>query len=504
MGRTILCIDREKSVLEGIKRGLQLILGRAYKITLVQKEEKAFDLLADLNTAGTEVPLIFCPVQVPGMKQGNLLAKFNQLYPEILKIAMVSKADISQLETKNGLEFFGYLSKPWQASELSSLAVRALRVYECEKDLREQRQKLSFLLQQVEEETEKRKEAEKRLNMALEEMLKMQRQMEEGKKYIKSYPIASRMRHIIGKSEAIQYVMYRVEQVASSSTTVLIQGETGTGKELVAQAIHNQSPRQKSPLIKVNCAALPSELIENELFGHEKGAFTGAQAQKVGKFELANHGTLFLDEIGELPLKLQAKILRAIESGEIERLGGIKTMKIDVRIIAATNRNLDQEIDSGNFRQDLYYRLNVYPVTLPPLRQRKDDIELLTMHFIKIFNKKIGRNVTNIPTDTLSALLAYDWPGNVRELENIIERGLVLSRGNNLHIELPNSRRSIKTSIKTLEEAEKEAILEALRITKGRISGRSGAANYLAINASTLRSKMKKLGIEKKAAWSVS
>ena len=224
----------------------------------------------------------------------------------------------------------------------------------------------------------------------------------------------------------------------------------------------------------------------------------------MGKFELANGGTLFLDEIGELPLNLQAKILRAIESGEIERLGGIKTTKIDVRIIAATNRNLEQEIDNCNFRRDLYYRLNVYPVTLPPLRQRKEDIESLAQHFITIFNKKIGRHVTKIPTDTLNTLLTYDWPGNVRELENIIERGLILSKGSDLQIELPSGGRMIKTSIKTLEEAEKEAILEALRITKGRISGQSGAANYLAINASTLRSKMKKLGIEKKAAWSVS
>lgn len=306
---------------------------------------------------------------------------------------------------------------------------------------------------------------------------------------------------IVSQSEALKKELRKLEQVATTDATVLILGETGTGKELLARAVHNISRRRDRPLVKVNCAALPADLIESELFGHEKGAFTGAHARKIGRFELADGGTIFLDEIGDLPLALQAKLLRVLQEGEFERLGNPHTIKVDVRIIAATNRDLEKAVEKGDFREDLYYRLNVFPLKSPPLRERQEDIPLLVAHFVKKYGAKLGRKIDTIPQRVMDVLLAYSWPGNVRELENIIERVVILARGSTL--ELDDSFEALhevewpSTSSLRLEEVERDHILGVLEQTNWRIEGQRGAAIRLGLNPNTLRSRLKKLGIEK-------
>jgi chemotaxis protein methyltransferase CheR len=281
---------------------------------------------------------------------------------------------------------------------------------------------------------------------------------------------------------------------------VLITGETGTGKELVARAIHSASLRKDRPLVRVNCAALTPTLVESELFGHEKGAFTGATARKIGRFELANGATIFLDEIGELPLELQSKLLRVIQEGEFERLGSSKTIMVDVRIIAATNRNLKMAVEQGGFREDLWYRLNVFPITVPPLRDRKEDIPVLIEHFVQRFSQKVGKKISSISPGSLRILQDYAWPGNVRELANVLERAVINTNGAVLrivdHFEKPQVD-ALTQSDKTLEEMEKEYIIRILDSTGWRIDGRRGAAKILGLNPSTLRTRMAKLGIQK-------
>jgi transcriptional regulator with GAF, ATPase, and Fis domain len=282
---------------------------------------------------------------------------------------------------------------------------------------------------------------------------------------------------------------------------VLITGETGTGKELVARAIHGASARKERAFIKVNCGALAPSLIESELFGHEKGAFTGAGARKLGRFELAIGGTIFLDEIGELPLELQVKLLRVIQEGEFERLGGNKTIQADVRIIAATNRNLKVEVDNGRFREDLWYRLNVYPITVPPLRQRKEDIPLLVEHFVNGYAKKFGKIITSVSPRALQTFQSHSWPGNVRELANAIERAVIHAKGSVLHT-IDRFEEIVEEppfAAKTLEEVERDYIVRTLENTGWRIEGPHGAANVLGLNPSTLRTRMIKLGIQRAA-----
>lgn len=305
---------------------------------------------------------------------------------------------------------------------------------------------------------------------------------------------------IVSRSKIFHRVLQNIEQVAATDATVLILGESGTGKELLARAVHNISNRSKRPLVKVNCAALPANLIESELFGHEKGAFTGALERKIGRFELADSGTIFLDEIGELPIELQAKLLRILQEGEFERLGNSKTMKVNVRIIVATNRNLEQAIEKKEFREDLYYRLNVFPIHCPPLRERKEDIPLLVKHFCQKYEVKIGKKIIDIPQKVMDALIKYDWPGNIRELENIIERALILSRGNTLEYGewIPLEKKmDKKISFTTLENAERQHIVDALEKTGWKVSGEKGAAKVLGLNATTLEARMKKLGIKR-------
>ena len=319
-----------------------------------------------------------------------------------------------------------------------------------------------------------------------------------------SDPIANSHHHkekyptevIVGQSDALQYVLFKVEQVAPYDTTVLLLGETGTGKELVAHAIHALSPRRDRPLVKVNCAALPSHLIESELFGHEKGAFTGAHTQQVGRFDVAHGGTLLLDEIGELPLDLQAKLLRVLQDGAFQRVGSPRTIRVDVRVIAATNRHLEAEVRQGRFREDLYYRLQVFPITVPPLRDRREDIPLLVHALVKKFNTKLAKTVDAISPDTMAVLQNYPWPGNVRELQNVIERAVITTQGATLRLmetlAPPQALPVGMTHRKTLEEAEIDYIVQTLDETHWRIEGKDGAAATLGLNPSTLRGRMQK------------
>ncbi len=307
---------------------------------------------------------------------------------------------------------------------------------------------------------------------------------------------------IISKSKNFQKVLQQLEKVASTDSTVLILGESGTDKELLARAVHNISNRSKRPLVKVNCATLPANLIESELFGHEKGAFTGAMEKKIGRFELADGGTIFLDEIAELPFELQAKLLRVLQEGEFERLGNPRTMKVNVRVIAATNRNLEQAIEKKEFREDLFYRLNVFPIISPPLRDRKEDIPLLVKHFCQKHEAKIGKKIIHIEPEVIDALMEYNWPGNIREVENLIERAMIISAGNILEYGdwLPSAKHtgtSSKSSLIKMDDVEKQHITDVLKKAGWKVSGEGGAAKLLGLNPTTLEARMKKLGIKR-------
>ena len=343
------------------------------------------------------------------------------------------------------------------------------------------------------------KHAQEEISRQLEEINKLKTQLEAENIYLRhELKNASSYGNIIGESDILKHIFYRIEQVAPLDTTVLLEGETGTGKELFAKDIHKKSTRSKKSLVTVNCAALPASLIESELFGHEKGAFTGALQKQIGRFELANGGTLFLDEISEIPIELQAKLLRVLQEGEFERIGNPKTIKIDVRIIAATNRNLEEELKRGRFREDLFYRLNVYPITVAPLRDRADDVPHLVEYFVKCFNQKFKKNITRIPSKVMDNLKLYNWPGNIRELENIIERAMILSTSSTLKVEkLKHIDKPLKEKFQSLEDFEREYIINVLDHTMWRINGAKGAARILDMHPETLRSRMRKLGIER-------
>jgi formate hydrogenlyase transcriptional activator len=309
-----------------------------------------------------------------------------------------------------------------------------------------------------------------------------------------------RFEQIIGMSPALEAVLEQVEQVAPTDSTVLIQGETGTGKELIARAIHNLSSRCGRPFIKLNCAAIPFDLLESELFGHEKGAFTGAIAQKIGRFELADKGTLFLDEVGDIPPGLQPKLLRVLQEQEFERLGSTRTHQVDVRLVAATNRNLVDMVRRNEFRSDLYYRLDVFPIPLPPLRARREDIPALVEHFVEIYARRMGKQIDQISSETMSELTSYAWPGNIRELQNFVERSVILSSGNVLQAPFASLKAATTTQPQeavTLEEAERNHIRKILEATRWVVSGPNGAAARLGIKRSTLYFRMQKLGISR-------
>lgn len=338
------------------------------------------------------------------------------------------------------------------------------------------------------------------LESALEEVRTLKNRLQEENLYLQQeIKLNHNFEEIIGSSEALMKTLRRIEQVADTDATVLLLGETGVGKELFARGIHHLSGRRGRPLVKVNCAVLPANLIESELFGHERGAFTGATERRIGRFELAHGGTLFLDEVGEIPLELQAKLLRVLQEGELERLGGSRVIKVDVRIIAATNRNLTKAIWAGDFREDLYYRLNVFPVEVPALRERKEDIPQLVQHFVKKTSKKMGKAIDTIPDHVQTALSQYDWPGNIRELQNIIERGVILSTRGVLRVdealEMREPTEVLSVQKRTLASVERDHISGVLEQTNWRIEGAKGAAVILDLHPNTLRSRMKKMGI---------
>jgi formate hydrogenlyase transcriptional activator len=312
-----------------------------------------------------------------------------------------------------------------------------------------------------------------------------------------------RFEQLIGNSPALESVLAHVERVAPTDATVLLQGETGTGKELIARAIHNISSRCGHPYIKLNCAAIPFDLLESELFGHEKGAFTGAVTQRIGRFEMADKGTLFLDEVGDIPLALQSKLLRVLQEQEFERLGSARTHQVDVRLVAATNRDLAEMVKRGEFRSDLYYRLNVFPITLPPLRARREDIPDLVQHFVEIYGRRMGKQIDRVPAESMTAFASYEWPGNIRELQNFIERSVILSDGTVLCPPLAELKRSAAAATPelhpatTMQDAERTHILKILQQTRGVVSGPSGAAVRLGMKRSTLYFRMQKLGISR-------
>ena len=310
---------------------------------------------------------------------------------------------------------------------------------------------------------------------------------------------------IVGKSEALKNIFREIETVAPADSTVLIYGETGTGKELIARAVHNLSSRKSNAFVKLNCAAIPSTLLESELFGHERGAFTGATSLRIGRFELAHKGTMFLDEIGDMPLELQPKLLRVLQEREFERLGSTRTLRTDTRLIAATNRLLKLMVEDRNFRLDLYYRLNVFPIRLPPLRERTEDIPLLVRHFVQEFSRRNHRLIDSIPSETMEALIRYPWPGNVRELQNVIERAVILSRGHMLTVPVGELNSALKMNTpeqgdrnlqEVLQKAEREQILRALEQANWVVAGPNGAAVRLGMKRSTVQFRMRKLGIK--------
>jgi chemotaxis protein methyltransferase CheR len=332
------------------------------------------------------------------------------------------------------------------------------------------------------------------------EIRKLKDQLEAERAYLQEeIKLEFNHENIIGRSNEIKYVFYKAEQIAGTDTNVLVLGETGTGKELVARAIHGLSMRKDRALVKMNCAALPSNLIESELFGHEKGAFTNAHSRRLGRFEIADGATLFLDEIGELPLELQPKLLRVIETGEFERLGSSDTIKVDVRIIAATNRNLEAEVSKGTFREDLWYRLNIFPITLPSLRERREDIPLLVTFFVDKITKRLGKSIDMVPIQVMDAMRSYHWPGNIRELENVLERAVINSSGPKLRLvdELKTSNKDVTKAQRTLADVEREYILHVLEQTHWKVSGKNSAAEFLGLDRSTLRARMRKLDIRK-------
>lgn len=341
-----------------------------------------------------------------------------------------------------------------------------------------------------------RRESERQINQQFEEIVRLREQLEAENTYLRNeVAMSEKQLGAFSVSRGMQAVMASVEQVAKTGSTVLIEGETGTGKELVAHAIHRLSSRGNRTMVVVNCASLPAALVESELFGREKGAFTGALTKQVGRFELADESTLFLDEIAEMPIETQAKLLRVLQEGKFEHLGSPRTIHVDVRIIAATNRNLAEEVAQGRFRRDLFYRLNVFPIHVPPLRDRREDIPQLVWEFVTEFGERMGKKIRRIPTRDMEALMAYPWPGNVRELRNVVEHALIISKGDTLQLQRNDLFLQHDDGPLTLEEIERRHISLVLKLTRGRIKGTGGAAELLGLNPSTLHFRIRKLGI---------
>ncbi len=473
-----------------------------YKMKVANNGEKA------LKIAASDSPpnLILLDIMMPGM-DGYEVCRRLKNNPKTMNIPVIFLTARSDMEDEQkGLELgaVDYIIKPISPPIVMARIKNHLALKTLAESLRNQN---TFLEREVAKRTAElviaRDEAENRKESAeeaLAETIQLKEQLEAERAYLQEeIQLEFNHQNIIGQSDSLKYVLYKIEQIAASDTTVLILGETGTGKELAARAIHDLSLRKGRTLVKVNCASLSVGLIESELFGHEKGAFTGALSRHLGRFEVANGATLFLDEIGELPLELQAKLLRVLQEGEFERLGSSLTIKVDVRIVAATNRDLEEEVRKGRFREDLWYRLNIFPITMPPLRERLDDIPLLVDSFVKKIARRLGKTIEVIPVTVMEALQDYPWPGNVRELENVLERAVINSSGPKLRLvdELKKPFKDLSASSKTLEAVERDYIIRVLEQTKWKVSGKNSAAAILGLDRSTLRARMSKLNIQK-------
>jgi formate hydrogenlyase transcriptional activator len=463
----------------------------------------------------TQPDLILLDVMMPiidGFETCRRLKAFDETreIPVLFMTALTETADKVRGFAVGGVD---YIAKPFQHEEVLARVTTHLTLRELRSELEVTNQLLEA---KVEERTLELRSANERLDAALSELQRLRTlALEENAALLDELGRGSGFREIVTRSKLMKELLHQVAQVAPTGASVLVLGETGTGKELLARAVHDQSPRRGKPLVKVNCAALPETLIESELFGHEKGAFTGALATKIGRFELADGGTIFLDEIGDLPLALQSKLLRVLQEGEFERLGSPKTLKVDVRVIAATNRDLVHSMSQGQFREDLYYRLNVFPLENPPLRARLEDVPLLVQHFVTDYAKRSGGPQKTLPSSVLERLQGYDWPGNVRELQNVVERAMILSPGPELSLEdwPPRNRTAAAPAVPrgalspargfltaaALRERERENLLAVLEIANWRVSGKGGAAELLGIKPSTLQSQLKAFGLTRPA-----
>ncbi|MDD2271221.1 MAG: sigma-54 dependent transcriptional regulator [Desulfuromonadaceae bacterium] len=456
--------------------------------------------------------LILLDLQMPGMDGFQVMERLKEnVHDDYLPVLVITAQPGHKMRAlQAGARDF--VSKPFDLLEVkmrihNNLEVRLLynklNSYSkvLEKTVQERTGDLLKTNIQLTQEIEERKKAEASLQTTYAEIKLLKDRLEAENVYLQQ-EVDRRYNfgEIIGQSALLSRVFLQVEQVAPMNATVLLLGETGTGKGVIARAIHSSSTRKGRPLITIDCTTLPATLVESELFGRERGAFTGSDTRQIGRFELADGGTIFLDEIGEMPLAMQSKLLRVIQDGEFERLGNPRTIKVDVRIIAATNRNLAEEVKNGTFREDLFYRLNVFPISMPPLRQRKDDVPLLVNHFVAKFNKKIGKKIDVVSKDTMNALQEYHWPGNVRELESVIERAVIISQGSALQVldrfdTFCSEEEPADGEVKALALLEHDHILQVLQKTGWRIEGKNGAAVLLDLNASTLRARMRKYGI---------
>ena len=491
-GGNLLVVDDDLHVRQTLEA---LLTGEGYEVRCAESGEMA------LMFAGEYPPeLVLLDIRLPDM-DGFEICRRLRGDPRTGRILVIFISGLNEVVDKvKGFAAGGvdYITKPFQGEEVLARVGSHLDLKRTKEALQRAHDELD---EKVKERTADLAKAKEELQARLLEIEVLKERLENENIYLRQdLQLASNFGEIIGQSDALKYVFSRVNQVAPTDSAVLILGETGTGKGLIARAIHQLSGRKEQPLVNVDCAALPPNLIESELFGREKGAFTGAATRQIGRFELADGGTIVLDEIAELPLELQAKLLRAIQDREFERLGSPHTIKVDVRIVASTRRDLKEEVLKGRFREDLYYRLHVFPITIPPLRQRVEDIPLLVNHFVTKFVRKMKKDIKTIPKQTLVALEAYSWPGNVRELEHVIERAVIITEGSTLHLaeklEVSVPAGPGGQAIESLDEAQRKHILRALEKTDWKIEGKQGAAHLLGINPSTLRGRMRKLGID--------